>query len=181
MKSSGRCHLMPRDGEVRPPLPGRGCRPAASGSGSAGAASNLWLMPKLTAQDRADIVAAYRSSRLTQEEFCAQYTGISPRTLRSWARAARRPPEALARARSIINSAVEELQALLNVMDAQADDLAADIQGDVIDVGEAAAGVCRAAVEEAPLADGETPPPQLSPPTPAQARLAMPPAHTWMA
>jgi len=128
---------------------------------------------KLSNDDRAAFILGYRQSGLSQEEYCRTHTtGISPRTLRSWARLTRRPEEVVARVKAVVAEAIAELTSILAAMEA-AGTLAPTPNPDAIaDEHDPAAGTCRAAPQDVShdhgVADTVAP---LSPPR----RIPMPP------
>lgn len=97
-------------------------------------------MAKLSPAEKRQYVDGWRTSGLTQQDYCAQFVNVSARTLRAWARASRRPDGSLARARAVVAEAVEELQAILASLEAAEAEAGVATPGCDSALGEAAAG-----------------------------------------
>jgi hypothetical protein len=69
-------------------------------------------------QERRAVVAGWASTTLGQEAY-ARSKGISPRTLRLWVERYGSGPRPIARAKAIIERAIEELHALQRALDAE--------------------------------------------------------------
>jgi hypothetical protein len=110
------------------------------------ASGNLYLMTTYTLQHKMEFVRAWRSSGKSQEAFCREHpAGVASRTLRSWARAVRRPDDALATARTVVAEAADKLAALLASIEAGIDGQQADAVVAPATPPSPAAAVCRVA------------------------------------
>ncbi len=136
---------------------------------------------RLSNDDRAAFILAYRQSGLSQEVFCRTHTtGVSPRTLRSWARLTRRPEEVVARAKAVVADAIAELTSILATMETDGAVATTSNQDVVHDDNASAAGSCRVAEVAESHEHGRGSDPATPQPQPTQVRLPMPPAYAWV-
>lgn len=113
-------------------------------------------MAQLNVEQRMEVVAAWRSSGKTQEEFCRGHpAAMSARTLRHWERQfRRRPEESLRRCRAVLADAAREVSELLAAVDVALESLPGEPHTTA--TAPAAVGPCRAA--EASAASGQSAP-----------------------
>jgi hypothetical protein len=123
-------------------------------------------------QQRLAVVSEFRSSNRTQSAFCRDYPDgkLSPRTLRSWLTALKRPEEALARQHAVVADALERWTSIQAAMQEVASATVRGPAGDVAD-GDAQVVLNDPTGEVAPHDHGADP---TQPPAPAT-RMAMPP------
>jgi hypothetical protein len=83
---------------------------------------NLSAMPQqITEQQRASIVKQYRTSGMSQDEFCAHLEAtegihLAARTLRAWAKRFPQPRKPLGECAQLVAEAVRVLQGLLGIL-----------------------------------------------------------------
>ena len=106
-----------------------------------------------TMQEKLAFIEAWKSSGLTQDEYCAAQRdqgGPSPRCLRTWMATLVKPQGVCAEARAIVARAVGDLQALLLALDAvQGEQVTVAARADGKDDGVPAAAPCRTAGADA--------------------------------